>query len=118
MNQPRLARVPRSVRAVFFDAVGTVIHPEPSAGAAYAEFGRRFGSRLEASEVRRRFAAAFQREEDEDARSGHRTDEGREVQRWRRIVASVLDDVADREGCFAPLYEHFANPAAWRADAD
>ena len=61
MNQPGLARVPRSVRAVFFDAVGTVIHPEPSAGAAYAEFGRRFGTRLEMGEVGNTTEAAAER---------------------------------------------------------
>src|SRR5207302_1039003 len=49
------------VRAVFFDAVGTLIHPEPPAGAVYAEVGRRHGSRLTAAEIARRFAAAFRR---------------------------------------------------------
>jgi putative hydrolase of the HAD superfamily len=109
--------LPPGVRAVFFDAVGTLLHPEPPAGAAYAALGRRFGSRLADDEVRRRFAAAFRRQEDEDARHGHRTDEGREERRWRAIVAEVLDDVADAEGCFRALHDHFARPEAWRCDA-
>ena len=45
---------------------------------------------------------------------GLRTDEARELERWRAIVGDVLDDVADREGCFDYLYEHFARPDAWR----
>lgn len=108
--------IPSSVRAIYFDAVGTVIHPQPSAGAVYAAIGRRFGSRLETDEVRRRFAAAFQQEEDEDARHGHRTDEARERQRWWRIVERVLDDVGDGAACFTALHDHFAAASAWVAE--
>ena len=36
--------------------------------------------------------------------------------RWRDIVASVLDDVTDPEGCFEELYRHFARPEAWTCD--
>lgn len=104
------------VRAVFFDAVGTLLHPEPPAAAAYAAAGRRFGSRLPDDEVRRRFAAAFRRQEDEDARNGYRTSEEREHRRWRAIVAEVLPDVHDIDGCFRELHDHFARPAAWRCD--
>jgi putative hydrolase of the HAD superfamily len=28
----------------------------------------------------------------------------------------VLDDVTDRESCFAALFEHFARPEAWRLE--
>lgn len=108
--------IPPGVRAIYFDAVGTVIHPRPSAGAVYADIGRRFGSQLDAGEVKRRFAVAFQAEEDADARHDHRTDEARELERWWRIVDQVLDDVRDREACFAALYVHFAEPSAWAVD--
>ena len=37
-------------RAVFFDAVGTLLHPDPSAAEVYAGVGRRYGSRLSVSE--------------------------------------------------------------------
>jgi putative hydrolase of the HAD superfamily len=111
------SRIPSQVRAIFFDAVGTLIHPEPSPGAAYAQIGQRFGSRLDPAEIRQRFPRAFQQQEDEDARTGYRTDEARELQRWQRIVTAVLDDVSDRDGCFAALYEHFARPQAWRVEA-
>jgi putative hydrolase of the HAD superfamily len=105
------------VDAVFFDAVGTLIHPEPSAALAYAEAGRRHGSALTADAVRQRFAAAFAGEEAADLAGGLRTSEERELRRWRAIVAAVLDDVRDAEACFADLYAHFARPAAWRVEA-
>jgi putative hydrolase of the HAD superfamily len=105
-----------SVRAVFFDAVGTLIHPDPSAAEAYHAVGRRFGSQLSCAEVRRRFRAAFQAEEKRDAVAGLRTSEERELTRWRSIVPAVLDDVDDPDGCFAELYDHFARPCAWRIE--
>jgi putative hydrolase of the HAD superfamily len=111
-----LPRLPASVRAVFFDAVGTLITPDPSAPATYHDIGRRFGSRRELAEIRPTFLQAFTRQEEYDAARDLRTDEAREVERWRRIVAEVLPDLADIEGCFQALYEHFARPSAWRCD--
>ena len=114
MTPPPISRIPPGVRAVFFDAVGTVINPEPSAADAYVEIGRRFGSQLAPAEVRQRFLASFKGQEEFDSRHGLRTEEERERQRWQCIVTEVLDDVADREGCFQALYDHFALPASWR----
>src|SRR5688572_27700491 len=102
-----MTRIPSGVRAVYFDAVGTLIHPEPPAVAVYGLVGQRFGTRVPPDEVLSRFRAAFRRQEEEDALSGHRTDEERELCRWRAIVKEVLDDVEDEEGCFQALYEHF-----------
>lgn len=110
--------IPPGVRAVVFDAVGTLIHPEPAAGVVYAQVGSRFGSHYDAAKIQNRFAAAFHRQEDIDRAAGLRTDEAREVARWRAIVAEVLYDVGDAEACFHHLYEHFARPAAWRTDPD
>src|SRR5262249_58022794 len=93
------ARLTSEIRAACVAAVGTLIHPEPAAAAVYAEPGRRFGSRLDDAAVAARFAAAFRAEEDADRATGLRTDEDRERRRWRRIVARVLDDVADGEAC-------------------
>jgi putative hydrolase of the HAD superfamily len=104
------------IRAVFFDAVGTLLHPDPPAAEVYANVGRRHGSRLDRGIIRARFAAAFRAQEEFDAHQGHRTDEEREVRRWRTIVAEVLDDVTDPQRCFAELYTHFAQPSAWHCE--
>jgi putative hydrolase of the HAD superfamily len=104
------------IRAVFFDAVGTLIHPDPDASAVYAEVGRRHGSRLGAAAIRQAFRAAFVRQDELDRRQQWRTSEAREVERWRSIVFEVLHDAADREGCFLELYDHFARPAKWRCE--
>jgi putative hydrolase of the HAD superfamily len=104
------------VRAVFFDAVGTLIHPRPSAAEVYFAAAARFGSRLSLPAIAARFAAAFRHQEEHDLAAGLRTDEAREVARWRAIVGEVLDDVSDPQGCFRELYEHFARPDAWRVE--
>lgn len=107
-----------SVRAIFFDAVGTLLHPHPSAAAVYADIGQQFASRHPHQEITRRFGTSFRRQEEHDQSSGNRTSPQREVERWRAIVGEVLDDVADREGCFAALWEHFARPASWILEPD
>ena len=106
------------IRAIIFDAVGTLIHPQPSAGAVYAEIGKRFGSKLTEIEIGHRFRAAFAPEDAIDRKLNWQTSEERELLRWRRIVATVLDDVHEPDACFAELYSHFADPSGWRCDSD
>lgn len=102
------------IRAVFFDAVGTLLEPTPTAVEVYHDVGRRLGSRLAPEEIAVRFRAAFRQQERLDQDHHWRTDEVREERRWRAIVAAVLDDVADQESCFRTLWDHFARPTAWR----
>ncbi|HZU36169.1 MAG TPA: HAD-IA family hydrolase [Gemmataceae bacterium] len=99
--------------AVVFDAVGTLIHPEPPAAVVYAAVAQQVGSRLSLAEIRVRFRKEFERQEEIDRAAGQRTSEARERQRWRDIVGAVLDDVTDPERCFAELFEHFSRPTAW-----
>jgi putative hydrolase of the HAD superfamily len=108
--------IPSGIRAIFFDAVGTLIHPEPPAAAVYAAVGHRYGSRLTEPEIVARFLAAFARQEARDMGAGLRTSEERERQRWRDIVGEVLDDVSDKERCFEELFSHFGRPEAWRGE--
>ena len=110
--------IPAGVRAIYFDAVGTLIHPEPPAPVVYAEAGRRYGSRLDVSTISARFRLAFQREEETDRANGWLTSEAREFERWRRIVGEVLSDVDDPEACFQSLFSHFGRPQSWRIDPD
>ena len=103
-----------SVRAILFDAVGTLIHPDPPVADVYFEAGRRHGSRLAQIEIHRRFRAAFQQTAAVIA-----TSEERELQRWRRIVATVFDDVAQGAGpLFDELWGHFAQPQHWQVYPD
>ncbi len=108
----------RTVDAVVFDAVGTLIHPQPSVAEAYWNVGQRHGSRHDVVEIGRRFRLAFHSEEVRDCAAGYRVDEAGELERWRRIVADVLNDVDDLGTCFAELYAHFARSDAWRCESE
>jgi putative hydrolase of the HAD superfamily len=105
-------------RAVFFDAVGTLLHPDPPAPVVYADVARRRGSCHDAAAILSRFRTAFQNEEAIDLKQGLRTSEERERARWQRIVAAVLDDVNDPGACFDELYDHFSRPESWRVEPD
>ncbi|MCS6851168.1 MAG: HAD family hydrolase [Gemmataceae bacterium] len=102
------------IRAVFFDLVGTLLVPVLPASEVYAAAGRQHGSRLGPSAIAERFREALSREDSWDRVRGWAVNEDREIERWRRIVATVIDDVRDAEGCFRTLYRYFAQPEAWR----
>ena len=100
------------IRAVFFDAVGTLIVPNPPVAEIYAAAGRRHGIELALAEISTRFRAAFRAEEKADAIRGGPTSEERERIRWQHIVGKVFPDRAD--AIFGELYEHFSRPSAWK----
>ena len=61
---------PGQVQAVYFDAVGTLLHPQPPAAEVYATVGSRFGSRYSLPEIDRRFRVAFRKQERADRAAG------------------------------------------------
>jgi putative hydrolase of the HAD superfamily len=100
---------------VVFDAVGTVIRPEPSIAVAYHAIGSQFGSDRTVDDVRSRFATAFAETERIDLAngSGLATNASVEEARWRHVVSSVFPEIADAEACFQELHDYFALPSAW-----
>lgn len=106
------------VRAVFFDAVGTLLFPAAPPADTYAAAARRQGVAVDPAVVLERFRAAFRAEEEADRTARWVTSEGREVGRWRRIVAASLPELPDPARGFAELFEHFASPGAWAVHPD
>ncbi|MCA9122544.1 MAG: HAD-IA family hydrolase [Planctomycetaceae bacterium] len=103
----------KSVRAVVFDAVGTLIHPDPPVSVAYKELGFQHGSQLTREDIARNFhrvLLAFSHQTT--------TDEEIELQRWRQIVAGVFSDLEDTDRLFCELWDHFARPASWSVNED
>ena len=97
-----------SVRAVVFDAVGTLIHPDPPATVAYYELGRQHGSRLTQDDIARNFRRVLNRHACKP-----RTNEQIERGRWRHIVADVFTDLNETESLFSQLWNHFARSSSW-----
>ena len=110
-----------AIKAVLFDAVGTLLRPEPSVASAYCAAGRRYGSNLSVREIADRFARSISVRFEEDlprssqsSAADHATSPQWELLRWRKIVGDVFEDVADRDPLFRDLWSHFARPSSWR----
>jgi putative hydrolase of the HAD superfamily len=105
------------IRAIFFDAAGTLFHLTKTVGEHYAEVGRDVGLKLNADELDRGFAAAWNEIRPRPAINRPRDDDDKQL--WRDLVDRVLDyaapsvDELDRDNFFEVAYEHFAEPGVW-----
>lgn len=101
------------VCCIAFDAVGTLIYPDPPVAEIYARIGRKYGSQFTKDEIRIRFPAIFRL----NIMSPASSEEG-ERKRWRRIVQAVLALTEDVELCFEELFAHFGRAESWRCFPD
>ena len=106
------------IHAVVFDAVGTLIEPDPKPASVYFEIGSRHGSKLGLPAITTGFREAFAAEEMRDLANSLATDEVRERARWRAIVGAVLHDIGDADACFLELWQHFAASTNWKLVPD
>lgn len=110
------------IKAILFDAVGTLLRPEPAVASVYYAAGRRHGSSLSKEAIAQRFARSISVRFEEDLPSSsaadHATNPDWELLRWRKIVSDVIEDVADCDGLFQDLWSHFARPSSWRLYED
>ena len=107
------------VRAIVFDAVGTLIHAEPPVADVYHLAGWQHGSQLTRDEVGQRLRAAFAAAEAGEGLVREATSESRERERWRGIVAAVFDDVPQAAAAiYDGLWRHFAQAESWRTFDD
>ena len=109
---PPLRQIP--IRAVLFDAVGTLLMPREPVAATYCRLSRPLGSRLQEAEIAERFAAALAEDREVE------TSEERERLRWRNIVAKTLPDLDAKcaDQVFHQLWDYFARPDAWLLGPD
>lgn len=104
--------------------MSTVIETVPRVTEVYQQHGARFGSRFDASEVKRRFKAARQKlfstgASAKDQVAGQLTSSDEiELDLWRRFVDDIFEDVVDRCGLFEELWQFFATPKNWRTYHD
>ena len=107
-----------SIRAVYFDAVGTLLFPATSVAETYRTIAQRRGAELHADLIRIRLREAFEQQEQIDLGAGWRTSEVREELRWRTIVHEALREVADTDACFRDLWECYRWPKAWTVHSE
>ena len=101
--------------AIVFDAVGTLICPDPAVATIYAAVAQRHGSKWTETEVATRFRSVFT---DVESQAAPETDDSIERRRWQEIVGRVLDDVGDPAAVFQELFDHFARPDSWAVFPD
>jgi putative hydrolase of the HAD superfamily len=99
------------IRWILFDAVGTLIFPDPPVAEVYFSAAARCGSHLSIDEIQKRFAIALERSFADRCE----TSEANERGRWRSIVGEVISDVPlQLEAVFEGLWQHFADGRNWR----
>jgi len=105
------------IKAISFDAVGTLFYLTKTVGDHYAYVGREVGLDLDAQKLERAFHAAWKKMPQRAAIDAPRENDDKGW--WRELVDVVLDQVApslselDRDNFFEIAYEHFAEAGVW-----
>jgi putative hydrolase of the HAD superfamily len=105
------------IKAIFFDAVGTLFYLTKTVGDHYALTGSEVGLTLDAKQLDRAFYMAWKQMPRRAAIDGPQPNDDKGW--WRELVNLVLDQVApslgefDRDNFFEVAYEHFAEAGVW-----
>lgn len=110
-----------AIKAVFFDAAGTLFEPVRRVGESYAAVASRHGVEVTPAELSRRFRICF-----EEAPRLAFPGAGGELSAlerrwWREVVARVFEPCGrfeNFENFFDELFAYFATPHAWRLYPD
>lgn len=106
------------IKAILFDAAGTLFYLTKTVGEHYAYVGREVGLNLDAQQLERAFHSAWQQMPRRPAIDVPRENDDKGW--WRELVGRVLDQVAhslnelDRDNFFEIAYEHFAEAGVWQ----
>ena len=105
------------IKAIFFDAVGTLFYLTRMVGYHYALAGTEVGLTLDPHQLDDAFYSAWKKMPRRAAIAGPRENDDKGW--WRELVDLVLDQVApslskiDRDIFFEIAYEHFAEAGVW-----
>lgn len=111
------------LRAVFFDAAGTLFEPCEPVGETYARIAGAYGVEASAAQVSDSFRRVFRKAPGLAFGPGHSAAELRATERrwWYDLVATTfagLGNFDDFGAYFAELFAYFADPAHWVADPE
>jgi putative hydrolase of the HAD superfamily len=105
------------LKAIFFDAAGTLVHLPKGVGYHYSLVGEWLGLQLDPGALDRAFISAWRQMPVRPATGQPRENDDKDW--WRNLVNCVLDQVApamkdlDRDAFFEFAYDHFAEPGVW-----
>jgi putative hydrolase of the HAD superfamily len=106
-----------TIKAVFFDAAGTLIKPARSVGESYAAIAAKHGKEVSSTNITERFRTCFDAAP-RLAFPGATEDTVAALERdwWKSLVAQVFEPWSPFvrfEEYFAELFAYFASPNAW-----
>ncbi len=107
----------RMIKAIFFDAAGTLFHLPLGVGDHYALVGEKIGLKLDAAQLDRAFTKAWNSMTKRAPIDGPRENDDKDW--WHDLVDLVLGQVVpslgelDRDNFFEIAYEHFAEAGVW-----
>src|SRR5262249_25137484 len=105
------------IKAIFFDAVGTLFHLAGTVGDHYGLVACEVGLKLDAQTLDGAFHSAWKQMARRDAIDGPREDDDKGW--WRELVELIFAEVSpgtselDRDNFFEVAYEHFAAADVW-----
>ena len=105
------------LKAIFFDAAGTLFHLPRGVGYHCALVGHEIGLHLNSRQLDRAFTAAWNSIPARQPIDGPREDDDKDW--WRQLVKLVLDETSptlgelDRDNFFEIAYEHFTEAGVW-----
>lgn len=103
------------VKAVFFDAGGTLLYPYPSVGEVYARVAGEHGVVAQPEHLNQVFREVWNQKD--GLAMAALTDEKSEKNWWREIVREVFKTTPrfkNFEVFFDDLYDQFASPKTWK----
>lgn len=110
------------LKAIFFDAAGTLIYVPKGVGYHYALVGKSLGLELDGTPLDSAFRSVWKQMPARPATAQPREDDDKGW--WRDLVDRVLEEVSpamkelDRDNFFEVAYEHFAEPGVWELYPD
>ena len=117
-----MSRRSTPIRAVLFDAAGTLLHVHPSVGEIYAEEAARFGTDVSAAAAGAAFRSAWRALRPyADGTTPFHTSDAIERAWWRGLVERVFAEACGPgafrgqfDEFFGALYVRFEQPSVWR----
>jgi putative hydrolase of the HAD superfamily len=108
------------IRALFFDAAGTLIEPAEPVAEVYARAAGEAGVLVEPAAVKQAFGTSFSGIGDPDW-AAHPHGDAAELEWWKSVVGTTFGEVLGKavpdsflEEIFRVLFSHYADPLAWR----
>jgi putative hydrolase of the HAD superfamily len=107
----------KQLKAIFFDAVGTLFYLTQTVGDHYARVASDIGLTLDAAKLDRAFHSVSKNMPVRTAIDGPRENDDKDW--WRELVDLVLAEAApslsklDRDNFFEIAYEHFTEAGVW-----